>query len=215
VRLAANSTTVTIKELNGESIATVAASAQPQRVSFAMILNPVTTETSSCDAGAVEKIRRPPLAGARPPRPPQLATLQQNGLILDKIATPDENPWKRRVRVADLGFLTDDRVAVLGYDGDVWIVDGFADASLAKLTWRRFASGLHEAAQHGDCEGRHHSSRDEERRGARSTIVMATAKRTGSKISTTSCSRARRRGRFRSAWASGPTAPRIFRRVAS
>ncbi len=144
VRLAANSASVTIKELNGESIATVATATQTQRLSFAMILNPAATETPIAPTSALPRksgsLRWPGTATA----PAQLAALQQNGLILDKIATPDENPWKRRVRVADMGFLTDDRAAVLGYDGDVWIVEGFADAALAKLTWRRFASGLHE-----------------------------------------------------------------------
>ena len=145
IRLAANSVSVTLNELNGESVATVAASKEPQRVSFAMILNPGATEAPVGPTPALPKktggLRWPGTATA----PAQLASLQQNGLILDKIATPDENPWKRRVRVADLAFLTDDRAAVLGYDGDVWLVDGFADASLAKLTWRRFASGLHES----------------------------------------------------------------------
>ncbi len=144
MRLAANSAAVTINELKGESIAAVAASAQPQRVSFAIIFNPGAPETTIGMTPTLPQksgaLRWPGTATA----PAQLATLQQNGLILDKIATPDENPWKRRVRVADLGFLTDDRAAVLGYDGDVWIVDGFADSALAKLTWRRFASGLHE-----------------------------------------------------------------------
>lgn len=144
VRLAANSPAVTIKEFNGESIATVAGSATAQRVSFAMILNPVAAATPLGATPALPKksagLRWPGTATA----PAQLAVLQQNGLVLDKIATPDENPWKRRVRAADLAFLTDDRAAVLGYDGDVWLVDGFADPGLAKLTWRRFASGLHE-----------------------------------------------------------------------
>lgn len=74
----------------------------------------------------------------------QLSALAQNGLVLDRIATPDDNPWARRVRAADLAFLTDDRAAVVTYDGDVWLVDGFADPQLVRLTWHRFASGLHE-----------------------------------------------------------------------
>ena len=74
----------------------------------------------------------------------QLDALVQNGLVLDRIATPDDNPWARRVRAADLAFLTDDRAAVVTYDGDVWLVDGFADPQFARLTWYRFASGLHE-----------------------------------------------------------------------
>ena len=47
------------------------------------------------------------------------------------------------MRAADLAFLTNDRAAVVTYDGDVWVVDGFDDPRL-RLTWRRFASGLHE-----------------------------------------------------------------------
>ena len=74
----------------------------------------------------------------------QCDALAQNGLVLDRIATPDANPWGRRVRAADLTFLTDDRAAVVTYDGDVWMVDGFAEEKFKSLTWRRFAAGLHE-----------------------------------------------------------------------
>src|SRR5690606_29812766 len=70
--------------------------------------------------------------------------MSQNGLLLDRIAVPEENPWRRRLRPADLAFLTEDRAAVLTYDGDVWLVDGFSDPELASLRWSRFASGLHE-----------------------------------------------------------------------
>jgi mono/diheme cytochrome c family protein len=70
--------------------------------------------------------------------------VQQNGLVLDLIAPPEENPWKRRVRAADLAFLDDDRAAVVTYDGDVWLLDGLAAAGFDQLAWRRFASGLHE-----------------------------------------------------------------------
>src|SRR5690606_26015329 len=69
---------------------------------------------------------------------------QQNGLALDRIATPDANPWARRVRAADIAFLTDDRAAAVAYDGDVWLVDGFGKLDADALTWRRYASGLHE-----------------------------------------------------------------------
>ncbi len=153
VRIAANSNAVALREANGETIATIAAAAQPQRVSLAMIVNAAAEEKPLGDTPALPKklgkLRWPGTASA----PVQLGALQQNGLVLDKIATPDENPWKRRVRTADLAFLTDDRAAVVCYDGDVWLVDGLADPKLEKLTWRRFASGLHEplaiAAVHG------------------------------------------------------------------
>ncbi|HRE83383.1 MAG TPA: c-type cytochrome [Opitutaceae bacterium] len=73
------------------------------------------------------------------------AIAEQNGLQLDYIATPDENPWGRRVRVADIAFLTSDRAAVVTYDGDVWLVDGLAGEDLSDVRWQRFASGLHES----------------------------------------------------------------------
>ena len=67
VRFAANSADVTIKELNGESIATVAASTQPQRVSFALILNPAATETPIAPTPALPK--NPPACAGRARRP--------------------------------------------------------------------------------------------------------------------------------------------------
>jgi mono/diheme cytochrome c family protein len=143
LRFATNSAAVKLHEEKGETIATVAASTKPQRVSFAMIVNG-TGEPALGDTPPLPrklgKLRWPGTASGTV----QLAALQQNGLILDKVAPPDENPWKRRVRVADIAFLTPDRAAVVAYDGDVWMVDGFADPKLEKLTWRRFASGLHE-----------------------------------------------------------------------
>jgi mono/diheme cytochrome c family protein len=74
----------------------------------------------------------------------QLGAVAQNGMVLDRISTPEVNPWNRRVRVADIAFLTPDRAAVVTYDGDVWMLDGLADEKLAALKWRRFASGLQE-----------------------------------------------------------------------
>jgi glucose/arabinose dehydrogenase len=144
VRLAANSPAVSLHEAKNETIATIAPAAKLQRITLALIANPAADAKPLGETPALPrklgKLRWPGTATA----PAQLATLQQNGLILDKVATPDENPWKRRVRVTDLAFLNDDRAAVLSYDGDVWIVDGFADNKLERLTWRRFVSGLHE-----------------------------------------------------------------------
>ncbi len=67
-----------------------------------------------------------------------------NGLALDLIAVPEVNPWSRRVRAADLAFLSEDRAAVVTYEGDVWLVDGLGGERLSAPRWRRFASGLAE-----------------------------------------------------------------------
>ncbi len=124
------------------AIATLRPSSETVRVSLVIKFGGGTAATSPTPAVPTPEptLRWPGTATA----PAQVNALAQNGLILDRIAVPEVNPWQRRVRVADLAFLTDDRAAVVTYDGDVWLVDGLADAKLASLTWHRFASGLHE-----------------------------------------------------------------------
>jgi hypothetical protein len=64
--------------------------------------------------------------------------------VLDDIPLPLDNPWKRHVRLADLDFLDDQGNAVgVTFDGDVWLIGGLK-GDLKKVTWKRFASGLHE-----------------------------------------------------------------------
>lgn len=61
--------------------------------------------------------------------------------VVDHIAPPLENPWKRRVRFGGMDFFSDGKRAALStWDGDVWIVSGI-DEKLENLTWTRFASG--------------------------------------------------------------------------
>ncbi|MEO7412226.1 MAG: DUF6797 domain-containing protein [Opitutaceae bacterium] len=154
IRVEGNDPALGLKEDHSELVATVAPSTTTQRLTLAFMVS-----APAASANSIPSAVAPPAVklGATPPvpaptselrwkgsatAPAQIAALQQNGLVLDRIATPDENPWKRRVRVADLAFLDDNRAAVVTYDGDVWLLDGLADAALAKLTWRRFASGL-------------------------------------------------------------------------
>lgn len=68
--------------------------------------------------------------------------------VLDEIPLPLDNPWKRNVRLADIDFLDDQGNAVgnavgVTMDGDVWLIGGLK-GDLEKVTWKRFASGLHE-----------------------------------------------------------------------
>jgi len=64
--------------------------------------------------------------------------------VVDKIPLPVPNLWKRNVRLADIDFLDDQGNAVgVTFDGDVWLIAGLK-GDLEKVTWRRFASGLHE-----------------------------------------------------------------------
>ncbi|MBN8419513.1 MAG: cytochrome c [Verrucomicrobia bacterium] len=64
--------------------------------------------------------------------------------VIDEIPLPLDNPWKRNVRLADLAFLNDQGDAAgVTFDGDVWLISGLK-GDLDKVTWKRFASGLHE-----------------------------------------------------------------------
>lgn len=81
----------------------------------------------------------PQIAGGR------AALSQKNDpYVLDDIPLPLDNPWKRNVRLADIDFLDDQGNAVgVTMDGDVWLIGGLR-GDLEKVTWKRFASGLHE-----------------------------------------------------------------------
>ena len=51
------------------------------------------------------------------------------------------NPWKTGMFFGGFDFFPDGRAALGVFHGDVWIVSGI-DSDLAKLTWKRFATGL-------------------------------------------------------------------------
>lgn len=63
--------------------------------------------------------------------------------VVDTIPIPVPNPWKRNVRLSGLDFFSDGRAVLITFDGDVWLVEGLGE-DLKEVTWRRFASGLHE-----------------------------------------------------------------------
>ncbi|HLY11928.1 MAG TPA: DUF6797 domain-containing protein, partial [Planctomycetota bacterium] len=60
---------------------------------------------------------------------------------VDTLTAPDENPWQSWLRFTGLDFFSDGRAALCTWSGDVWIVSGI-DASLGRLSWRRYATGL-------------------------------------------------------------------------
>lgn len=67
----------------------------------------------------------------------------KDAYVVDHVALPLENPWKRGFRAGDIQFLKDGTGVAVTLDGDVWLVRGLSDAA-GKPRWRRFASGLHE-----------------------------------------------------------------------
>lgn len=63
--------------------------------------------------------------------------------VTDQLTLPLPNPWKRNVRIADIGFFEDGRGAAVTFEGDVWLIENI-DKDLKNVKWKRFASGLHE-----------------------------------------------------------------------
>ncbi len=73
-----------------------------------------------------------------------LADKKAPAFVLDDIPLPLDNPWKRNLRLADIDFVDDKgHAAAVSFDGDVWLLSGLT-GDLTEVTWKRFASGLHE-----------------------------------------------------------------------
>ena len=60
---------------------------------------------------------------------------------VDTIMEPFPNPFQVSMFFGGFDFLSGGRAAICTFHGDVWIVSGI-DATLKKLTWKRYASGL-------------------------------------------------------------------------
>ncbi len=67
----------------------------------------------------------------------------KDAYVVDHIALPTENPWRRGMRPADIQFFKDGTGVAITLDGDVWLVRGLQEPA-GKPRWKRFASGLHE-----------------------------------------------------------------------
>ena len=63
--------------------------------------------------------------------------------VIDTIPVPFDNVYKAGMLLSSLDFLADGRALIATLWGDVWIVSGL-DGSLREVTWKRYASGLHQ-----------------------------------------------------------------------
>ena len=63
--------------------------------------------------------------------------------VVDTLTLPFENPWRALFFIGGHDFFTNGDIAVCTMTGDVWRVSG-VDATLAKLRWKRMATGLHQ-----------------------------------------------------------------------
>jgi len=62
--------------------------------------------------------------------------------VVDTLPVPDDNPYGSWMRLGGLDFMSGNRAVFSTWNGDVWISSPL-DASLAKISWRRFATGIH------------------------------------------------------------------------
>lgn len=69
--------------------------------------------------------------------------LEQGAYTVDTVTLPKSTPWNTWFRTSGIDFLSDGRMVVSTYGGDIWIVSG-VDEQLLQLRWKRFASGLYE-----------------------------------------------------------------------
>ena len=67
----------------------------------------------------------------------------KDAYVVDDIALPLSNPWRRDVRLGDIQFLPDGTGVGVTVDGDVWMIRGLHEPG-GTVRWSRFASGLHE-----------------------------------------------------------------------
>lgn len=143
-----------VLECDEPGVARLAEFAGVRCVAIAVHRKPLTlTLRLSLRAGAAPAdSRESPRFPADDPGPlrwPQVMTTRgsrsprHDPYVVDDIALPLGNPWRRNVRPADIQFLPDGRAAVLTFDGDVWLVDGLS-GDLSRIRWKRFASGFNE-----------------------------------------------------------------------
>jgi cytochrome c2 len=68
---------------------------------------------------------------------------EKTAYVIDEVPLPLDNPWRRSVRLCEIGFLKDGTAAGATIDGDVWLIRGLGK-NLGGVRWKRFTSGLHE-----------------------------------------------------------------------
>ena len=60
------------------------------------------------------------------------------------VREPIPTPPGEVLELGSIALLPDQKVAVASRRGDIWICTGAYDADVSKVTWKKFASGVHE-----------------------------------------------------------------------
>ncbi len=69
----------------------------------------------------------------------------QDSYVVDTIEVPFENPYKSWMRIGAFDFMSDGRMAVSTWSGDVWMVGGVNKDFTGEVTWQRVATGIFQA----------------------------------------------------------------------
>jgi cytochrome c2 len=98
---------------------------------------------------ASRRIGVEPAPSANPPRWPKqpvtraVLSSEKAAYVIDEVPLPLDNPWRRSVRLCEIGFLKNGTAAGVTIDGDVWLIRGLGK-NMGEVRWKRFTSGLHE-----------------------------------------------------------------------
>lgn len=132
--IASNHPGLRLESAEGHLIARLAASTHQRLVTLAYADQPIEKIATTPIVPSGKTNRWPQNIEA----PIQEAERSGPGWALDRMAMPLENPWKRRVRPADITFLPSGKAAVVTFEGDVWLLN----PSARRISWKRIAAGL-------------------------------------------------------------------------
>ena len=122
-----------IERVEGVAVCAIPASQERKIVSLVYPLSAKAGKTSRIEGRRWKEPVRLDLEGKK----------EEEALNFERIPLPLENPYGRAVRAAGIDFFKDGRLALVTFDGDVWMGEGFRPGS-KQVKWSRFASGLHE-----------------------------------------------------------------------
>jgi hypothetical protein len=138
-------------ELNDEQNIVFQVPAHSAPISFKIILSAGSSEIFASTLNSIAKpIDLSTLTHGGAAQYPQTITTKgvlstsAEPYVVDNLTLPTDNPWHSWIRPGGFDFFSDGtRAAICTWSGDVWIVSGI-DEKLENLTWRRFATGLHQ-----------------------------------------------------------------------
>jgi len=144
--VSSNHPNLQVAQSDGVVLARLAASENPRRATL------IYGESAADESTAETPPAPAPVAGKAPKEittPIKSDEKSGPGWALDRIGLPGDEDWPRRVRPADIAFLSPERAALITFEGDVWMLDIGEDT----VRWQRFGGGLCEPLSIGQVDG--------------------------------------------------------------